>query len=79
MCESVTVGNLTKIGAIGFHSSGYPHTFAMNCHQSMLGWVCLGTGFGFAPQFLAQICVFCGWAWVLPCTPPFLAGVLGRA
>ena len=44
-----------------------------------LGWVCLTTGLGFAPPFLAEVCGLCGWAWVLACTPPFLAGVLGRA
>ena len=45
----------------------------------VLGWVCLGTGFGFSPPFLAGARGVCGWAWVLACIPPFLAGVLGRA
>ena len=43
-----------------------------------LGCVCLGTGFGFAPLFLAGVCGVCGWAWVLGCIPPIRAGVLGR-
>ena len=41
-----------------------------------LGCVCLGTGFGFAPPFLAGVYGLCGWARVLACTRPFLAGVL---
>ena len=47
--------------------------------QSWLGpWVvCLGTGFGFAPAFLAWFCGVCRCAWVWACTPPFLAGFLG--
>ena len=47
------------------------------------GWrlrcLCLGTGFSFAPPFLAGACGVCGLAWVLACTPPFLAQALGRA
>ena len=39
--------------------------------------VCLVTNFGFVPPFLAGFCGVCGLAWVLACTPPFLAGVLG--
>ena len=42
-----------------------------------LGCVCLGTGLGLAPAFLARVCAVCGWAWGSDCTPPFLAGVLG--
>ena len=44
-----------------------------------LGWVCLGTGCGFAPLFPAGVCSVCGWAWVSACTPPFFVGVSGRA
>ena len=44
-----------------------------------LGWLCLGTGCGFAPPLPAGVCRVCGWAWVSACTPPFLVGVLGRA
>ena len=44
-----------------------------------LGWVCLGTGFGFAPPFLAGVCGVCRWAWVLVCPLPLVAGVLWRA
>ena len=43
------------------------------------GLVCLGRGCGFAPPFPAGVCGVCGWAWILACTPAFLAGVLGRA
>ena len=43
-----------------------------------LGWVCLGTGCGFAPPFPAGICGVCGRARGSACTPPFLAAVLGR-
>ena len=44
-----------------------------------LGWVCLGTGFGSAPPFLAGVCGVCGWAWVLACIPPILVWVLRPA
>ena len=44
-----------------------------------LGWVCLGTGCGFAPILPSGVCGVGGWAWVLACTPPYLVGVLGRA
>ena len=44
-----------------------------------LGWVCLGTSCGFAPPFPAGVCDVCGWAWLLACPPPFLAGVFGPA
>ena len=36
--------------------------------------MCLGTGFGCRPPFLAGVCGSCGWAWVLACHPAFLAG-----
>ena len=42
-----------------------------------LAWEWLGKGFGFSPQFLAGACGVCGWAWVVACTPSFLAGFLG--
>ena len=44
-----------------------------------LGWVCLGTGCGFAPPFPTGVCGVCGWACVLACIRPFWVGVLGRA
>ena len=34
-----------------------------------LGWVCLGTGFGFTPTFPATACGVYGWTWVLVCAP----------
>ena len=44
-----------------------------------LGWVCLGTGCGFAPPSPTGVCGVCDWASVLACTPPFLATASGRA
>ena len=44
-----------------------------------LGWVCLGTGCGFALPFPAGVRGVCGWACVPARFPPFLVGVSGRA
>ena len=44
-----------------------------------LGWVCLGTGCGFALPFPAGVCGVCGWTWASACFPPFLVQAFGRA
>ena len=44
-----------------------------------LGWVCFGTGCGFALPFPAGVCGVCDWVWASARFPPFFLGVLGRA
>ena len=59
---------MVLVFGFGFHGNSATPGWGLRC-------VRLGTGFCFAPSFLAWVCSLCGWTWVLACTPPFLAGV----
>ena len=79
--DLVWPGHLHGSGCLSARAmdTGFPIVVSRLCSGPSwgLGWVCLGTGCGFAPPFPAGVCGFLGWAWVPACTPPFLVGVFG--